>query len=150
LLSLSQQAGIAFYRINDRILVSPMEKGSSALVENIIERNVRITGKITDAVTGDPLVGASVIITGTRIGTIADTEGNYVLEVPEETLQLTCSYIGYQPKTIELGNQMVLDIMLEVDTQSLEEVIVVGYGVQDKRDVTGAISSVKGEDIGQN
>ncbi len=155
LLSLSKQAAIAFRRTNDRILVSripasKIERESPPVAENIIENNLRITGRVTDLKTGESLIGVSVIAIGTRIGTITDSEGYYTLEISEGTKQLTCSFIGYLTKIVSLGKETVLDIALEADSKSLNEVIVVGYGVQDKRDVTGAISSVREEYIERN
>ncbi|ODS72834.1 MAG: hypothetical protein ABS46_20690 [Cytophagaceae bacterium SCN 52-12] len=150
LLSLSEQADVSFRRVNDRILATRIERKAPPVAENIIEKNIRISGTVTDSKTGEPLIGVSIIGVGTQFGTISDKEGQYTLEIPEATTHLTCSLIGYQSKTVALNNQTTLYIALEVDSKSLTEVIVVGYGQQEKRDVTGSIASVREEYIERN
>lgn len=150
LLSLSEQADVSFRRVNDRVLASRIERKSLPVAENIIEKNIRISGSVTDSKTGEPLIGVSIVGYGTQIGTITDNEGKYTLEIPEGTTRLTCSLIGYQSRTVTLGDQTELDITLDVDSKSLSEVVVVGYGLEDKRDVTGSITSVREEYIERN
>jgi hypothetical protein len=90
----------------------------------------QVHGKITDE-TGEPLIGASVMIKGSTIGTVADMDGNFSLAIPSGGGQLQVSYIGYVPQTVPIsGNTM--NIVLEEDRVTLDEVVVVGYGVQDR------------------
>jgi TonB-dependent SusC/RagA subfamily outer membrane receptor len=104
-----------------------------------------ITGKITDA-TGAPLPGVSILIKGTTIGTSADVDGNYSLQAsPDDVLVL--SFIGYATKEVPVGNQSQLNVTLDEDTSTLQEVVVVGYGEQKKALNTGANLQVKGEDL---
>lgn len=107
-----------------------------------------ITGKVIDT-DGVALPGANVILRGTSTGTTTDVEGKYSLTVPDEGGVLVFSYIGYAPLEVPIGNQSVVDVTLSLDIQSLSEIVVVGYGVQKKSDVTGAVSSVKGGDLVQ-
>lgn len=101
----------------------------------------KITGMVVDQV-GAPVIGANVVVKGTTNGTITDVDGKFSLDVPENAiLQLT--YIGYYPLEVQIGKDSDLQITMKEDTQSLDEVVVVGYGVQKKRDLTGAVSSVK-------
>jgi TonB-linked SusC/RagA family outer membrane protein len=101
----------------------------------------RVTGTVADAVSGEPLIGASISEKGTKNGTVTDIEGKFSLTVGQNsTLQI--DYIGYTTLEIAVKNQSVLNIVLHEDTQALEEVVVVGYGTQRRSDVTGAISSV--------
>lgn len=94
-----------------------------------------------------PMPGVNVIIKGTSTGTATDVNGKFRLEVPNETVVLQFSFIGY--KTIEetVGSRSVIDVTLQSDTETLEEIVVVGYGIQKKSDLTGSISSVRGGDL---
>lgn len=98
---------------------------------------------------GKALPGVSILLKGTQRGTTTDQEGRFSIEVPNENAVLVFSYVGYISKEIGVGNQTRLDVVLEVDAKALEEVVVVGYGSQIRRDVTGAISTIKGGDIAQ-
>ncbi|NJO01190.1 MAG: TonB-dependent receptor plug domain-containing protein [Bacteroidia bacterium] len=105
-----------------------------------------ISGTITGT-DGEPLPGVNIIVKGTSIGTISDNQGKYTLGVPEDKNVLTFSFVGYNTQEIEIGNQSVIDITLEEDVEQMEEVVVIGYGTQEKRDVTGAISSISGKTL---
>lgn len=105
-----------------------------------------IKGQILDE-TGESMIGVSVLVKGTTIGTVTDFDGNYTLEVPSGKNILEISYIGYKTKEITIGNNSLINIKMEPDTQALDEVVVVGYGVMKKRDLTGSIASVKAADI---
>jgi len=104
----------------------------------------KITGVITD-VSGEPVIGATVKIKGTNTATITDVDGKYTIEVSSNSV-LQVSYVGFTTTDIPVGNKSQADLVLEEDTQALDEVVVVGYGVQKKRDLTGAVSSVKMSD----
>lgn len=97
-----------------------------------------------------PLPGVNVQIKGTTTGTVTDFNGKFSLSVDEAAKTLVFSFIGYLDKEMAIGTQSVFDITLDVDAEQLEEVIVIGYGVQKKSVVTGAIASVKQEDITQS
>lgn len=105
-----------------------------------------ITGAVTDAETGEPLIGANVLIQGVSSGTVTDFDGKYDLKVPEEAKKLEFSYTGYTPKVVEIGNQSAIDVQLAAG-QVLDEVVVVGYGTQKKKDVSSAIESLSAEDV---
>ena len=95
---------------------------------------------------GEPIIGANVKIKGQSIGTITDIDGRFVLDASTDaTLQI--SYIGYASLEMNTGNKKELNIVLKEDTETLEEVVVVGYGVQKKANLTGAVSSVKMDEI---
>ena len=102
-----------------------------------------VTGTITDANDGSPLIGANVLVKDAGVGSIADTEGRYSVNVPKGKNVLVFSCIGYKEQTITLKpGQRTLNVRMAEDTELLDEVVVVGYGVQRKRDVTGAMTSV--------
>ena len=105
-----------------------------------------VNGKVTDS-KGEPVIGASVFVVGsTNHGTETDLEGNYSLSVPSgASLKFSC--IGYATEVVPVGDRTVINVTLKDDTQFIEETVVIGYGVQKKSDVTGAIASVKDSDI---
>ena len=113
-------------------------------VQNVQQATKKITGTVVDA--QGPVIGASVMEKGTTNGTVTDFDGNFTLNVnPGATIVL--SYIGYETQEIKVGNQSNFNITLNEDDAVLEEVVVVGYGVQKKKLVTGATVQVKGEEI---
>ena len=95
---------------------------------------------------GEPLIGASVFIKGTSEGVVTDMDGTFALSVNEGAV-LTVSYIGYLPKDVEVGNRDNFNITLEPDSKTLEEVVVIGYGTVKKKDLTGSVASVRGDDL---
>ena len=116
-------------------------------IENkpINQQSKKITGQVTDQ-NGEPIIGANVIVKGSTTGTITDLDGNYSIEASSSDI-LLISYIGYNTKEIAVKNQSTVDIKLVEDTQNLDEVVVVGYGVQKKVNMTGSISNVKSEEL---
>jgi iron complex outermembrane receptor protein len=107
-----------------------------------------ITGTITDAETGETLIGANVLAVGFDVGTITDIDGNYTLTLPDGATALQFSYTGYTSQTVAIGASDVIDVILSAG-ELLEEIVVTGYGTQTKKEVTGSIVSVKSEDFNQ-
>ena len=103
-----------------------------------------VSGLVKDA-TGETLIGVNILLKGTTRGTITDIDGNFSLKVPGNDAVLTVNYIGYKTQEIEVGNQQSLTIIMDKDVKGLDEVVVVGYGVQKKKLVTGATAQVNGE-----
>lgn len=103
-----------------------------------------IKGVVKDAKTGELLIGANVVVKGTTTGTITDFDGAYRLQVPVNSI-IVVSYIGYKGQEIVVGNQTEINVNLEADGEKLDEVVVVGYGVMRKSDLTAAVASVKGD-----
>ena len=111
-----------------------------------VQQGKKVTGVVIDG-TGEPVIGANVVVKGTTNGTITDFDGNYTIEgVPADGV-LVISYIGYLSQEIPVGNQSAINVTLKEDTQTLDEVVVVGYGTMRKSDVTGSISTAKGEEM---
>ena len=107
-----------------------------------------ITGKVTSAA-GEPLPGVTVLVKGTTNGTATDASGNYTLSVPETAGTLIFSFIGYTTQERSFSGPGAINITLADDAKALEEVVVTGYGTQQKSDITGAVASVKGEEVAQ-
>ncbi|MBB6458973.1 SusC/RagA family TonB-linked outer membrane protein [Flammeovirga kamogawensis] len=112
---------------------------------NIFAQNKTLSGTILDGESSTPLPGVNVQVKGTVIGTVTDFDGNFTLSVPEESEILMFSFIGYKTQEAQIGSKTKFSISLEVDAEQLEEVVVVGYGVQKKSLITGATASVDTE-----
>lgn len=106
-----------------------------------VNEEITISGKVTDD-KGEGLPGVSIIVKGTQRGTVTDVEGAFLFNVPDESAVLIFSYVGYLQKEIVVGSQSNMTVQLLVDNKTLDEVVVVGYGTQSKRKVTGAVSSL--------
>lgn len=106
-----------------------------------------ITGTVTDATNGEPLPGVNIVIEGTTIGTISDTGGAYSLEVPGPDAVLFFSFVGYLPFDVTVGDRNVIDVTLTPSTELLDELIVIGYGVQRRSDLTGSVTRVSMDEL---
>lgn len=105
-----------------------------------------ITGVVIDQ-TKEPVIGASVVVQNTTNGCITDFEGRFTLEVSELPTKLQITYVGYKTQVVTVNNEKTLQIVLAEDTETLEEVVVVGYGSQKKANLTGAVASVKMDEV---
>ena len=110
-----------------------------------IQQTKKINGTVVDQ-SGEPIIGANVLEKGTTNGAITDLDGKFTLDVKSNAV-LTISFIGYKSQDVTVGNQRSITITLAEDTETLDEVVVVGYGTQKKKLVTGATVEVKGDDI---
>lgn len=107
-----------------------------------------ITGKVMGSDSQEPLIGVSIVIKGTTIGTITDVDGSYTIAAtPGQTL--VYSFIGYNKQERVVGDATAINVILDVNAELLGEVVAIGYGVQKKTDKTGAVANVKAEDLGQ-
>ncbi|WP_431200914.1 TonB-dependent receptor plug domain-containing protein [Mucilaginibacter sp. P19] len=105
-----------------------------------------VKGKVTDD-NSQPLPGVSVRLKGTSTGTQTDLNGNYSLNVPDGSVYLVFTYTGFEAQEVNVDSRAVIDIKLKAKDNSLSEVVVVGYGVQRKSDLTGAVTSIKSADL---
>ena len=125
-------------------MYSPLVANAENSVQAVQQSTKKITGTVSDS--QGPVIGASIVEKGTTNGTVTDLDGNFTLNVkPGATLVI--SYIGYTTQEIATGSQSSFNVTLQEDNTALEEVVVVGYGVQKKKLLTGATVQVKGEDI---
>ena len=139
--------GISYVIENKRIALKQASASSTnkQLKAENNDNKVRITGTVTDG-HGEPLTGVSVMVQGERIGVITDIDGNYEIEVPQGS-QLRFSYIGYTPEKKKADKSGKLDVVMTEDSQLLSEVVVIGYGTMDKKELTSAISHVGEKDF---
>lgn len=107
----------------------------------------QVSGQVTDATTGEMLPGVNVVIQGTQTGTATNSDGEYSIEVPDPESSLVFSFIGYASQTITVGDRNVIDVNLVSDFQALDELVVVGYGVQEKETLTGSVTEIGGANL---
>ena len=132
------------YSFKGTIWLFMLVLSSFMYVANAQQRNVQ--GMVTDP-NGEPIIGASVVVKGTTNGTITDFDGKFTLSnVPEKGI-ITITYIGYKGQDIPVAGKSTLKVTLAEDTETLDEVVVVGYGTQKKSDVTGSMVSVGAKEL---
>lgn len=137
------------YTIKDRqVIIFQDKQGSASVLANPMDQpqDFTVSGTVTDN-TGMPLPGASILEKGTTNGVQTDFDGNYTLTVPDKNAILVVSYIGFATKEITIDGQSVINITLEESAAALDEIVVIGYGSVKKSDLTGAVSSLKAEDM---
>jgi TonB-linked SusC/RagA family outer membrane protein len=113
------------------------------------QERISVSGKITDATNGQPLIGAGVLVKGTGTGTQTNIEGDFTLANVPSNATLVVNYLGYQQLEVAVNNQSTLNIKLQANTTSLDEVVVIGYGSASRRDLTGSITTVKGAEVAE-
>lgn len=133
------------YKVVDKDVILTVKKEKALPERQQRSTTRRITGTVTDK-NGESIIGANVSVKGTTTGTITDMDGKFELNVPAGG-KLQISYIGYISQEIALGEKNTYFIQLMEDTQKLDEVVVVGYGVQRKVTTTGAVSKLEGEEL---
>ncbi|SHG26426.1 TonB-linked outer membrane protein, SusC/RagA family [Salegentibacter echinorum] len=134
-----------FYEDQIFLTKKPAKLSSNTTPINLQE-TITVTGTVTEAETGMPVPAANILEIGTSNGVMTDFDGNYSIEVSEGAI-LKVSYIGYATQEVEVNGRNEIDIALKQDAAALDEVVVVGYGIQKKSDLTGAISSVNSEEL---
>jgi len=132
------------YKVNDKLIV--ILEAAPTVIQEQQEEARTIKGKVVD-VTGVGLPGVNVFVEGTTNGTITNIDGEYELNIKSDDQNIVFSFIGFQMQTIAISGRTQLDITLVEESIGLDEVVAVGYGVQKKSDLTGAVASVKSEDL---
>jgi TonB-linked SusC/RagA family outer membrane protein len=146
LASVSLQTNLNFVQVNDNIHVKIRNgnlKGDHVSI--IFKEEIKVTGTVRGE-TGEPIPGVTVLVKGSSTGTATDINGQYSLDAPEGSV-LLFSFVGFVTKEIAVENQSIIDVTLLEDISSLSEVVVVGYGTVERKDLTGAISSIKGQEL---
>ncbi|GAB3650271.1 TonB-dependent receptor [Echinicola sediminis] len=142
LTEIARQTNLSFKQVDDNIHVKQKEVLSLPQEQELV---IQITGTVTDE-NGQPIPGATIQVQGTSKGTVTDFNGNYSLDVDEGST-LIFSFLGYEKYVVEVGNQTKIDVSMVPDAQSLDEVVVVGYGTQKKVNVIGSVSQISSESI---
>jgi len=146
LIEVSAQTKLSFRQINNVINVKNKEKGNQTNEVEIITAAVTVSGRVSDT-EGEFLPGINVLIKGSSLGTVTNVQGRYSLTVPNEDDILVFSSIGYLTQEIPVNGRSTIDISMTEDIQSLEEVVVIGYGAVNRRDLTGSVAQVKPEEL---
>lgn len=134
------------YSINGKQVVITNKKIAKKAANAVSDGKSRtVTGHVTDQ-SGEALIGATIKVKGSNKGTISDMDGNYTIECPNGSV-LEISYVGFDTQEIKVANNSKFDITLTETSNSLNELVVIGYGTVKKKDLTGAVSAVKGDDI---
>ncbi len=129
------------YQVIDKYIVLVSKDDAKAVTP------VKVKGKVTEAKTGESLTGVVVKLEGTTKAALTDIEGKYLLGIPEIGSVLTFSFLGYETKKLKVTSDSLLNVALQTEVTSLDEVVVVGYGTTRKIDLTGSVSSVKTKDV---
>lgn len=141
---LFKDSGIS-YKIDDRqIALSRSEILNN--FQQTTQQQLTVTGKVTDQ-SGQPLPGATIVVKGTTQGTVTDAEGNYSLSNVAVNATLVFSFVGMETQEINVGNRTRIDVTLQEEAIALQEVVAVGYGTMQRREVTSSITSIKSEDL---
>lgn len=133
---LENQKSITYPAKLERLYASRLDQPFQTMVQTI-------SGRVTDLASGEPLPGVNVLAKGTTTGTVTDMDGQYRLTVADDITSLVFSFIGYTTEEVAIGGRSTIDVQLAPDVQSLQEVVVVGYGEQKKVNLTGAVSTLE-------
>lgn len=136
---------LTYEKINGKHYLVVLDKQMPQALPQV-KPTIKITGRITDT-QGELLIGVNIMEKGTSNGTITDVDGHYTLQVKDENATIVFSYIGYNKQEIPLNGRTTLNVVLQEDSKSLEEVVVVGYGTQKKVNLTGAVASIDGNTL---
>lgn len=112
-----------------------------------VTAQTQIKGRVIDGTLNEPLIGASIQVPGTTVGTVADLEGNFAFELPEGKFLIQVSMIGYKTQVVNVKGKTEVNVTLYEDAEVMEEVVVIGYGTMKKRDLSGSVSQIKSEDL---
>jgi TonB-linked SusC/RagA family outer membrane protein len=134
------------YQIVDRYIIITEEGNLNSNPANGVQAATKVVGKVTDS-TGAPLPGVSVVIKGSITGTITDSEGNYTISNVPANASLLFSFVGMKNQQITVAGKSTINVTLVEETVGIEEVVAIGYGTQKKRNVTGAMSQIKTEEL---
>ena len=144
LASVFESTDVDFYVMDRQIILSPRE-----YLANVKPMQPRaITGTITDE-NGDPIIGATIIVKGTTVGTISNDNGKFQLDIPDNAEALQFSYVGMTTQEMEIGNQSIFNITLSESSIGLDEVVVIGYGTMKKSSLTASVATLRDEKLSQ-
>lgn len=132
-----EDTGLKYRVLEDRLIV---------ITPANFSQEITVKGKITD-IEGNPLPGVNIVEKGTTNGAVTDLDGNYSINVSSANSVLIFSFIGYLSEEVEIAGQTSIDMTMVEDLVALEEVVVIGYGITRKSDLTGSVSSVEAEEL---
>ncbi len=131
--------------VRDKTTIDLLENGVPPRFQQPVDKT--ITGKVTDQNSKEPLPGVSILAKGTNTGTTTDANGNYRLTVADNVTTLVFSFVGFESIEEDINNRNVINLSLTPDVQALSQVVVIGYGSVERKDLTGSVASIKNEEI---
>ncbi|AKP53479.1 SusC/RagA family TonB-linked outer membrane protein [Cyclobacterium amurskyense] len=143
----SGQSKLAFRQTNNNISVTRSTKGSRVIEVISKVDDIGINGRVTSFSDKQGLPGVTILVKGTNIGTVTDIDGNFSLNVPNENATLVISFLGYETREESLNGRSIINVELSEDAKGLDEFVVIGYGIQKEREVTGSITSVEADQL---
>lgn len=144
--SINQSHGLEFYQINNSISVKFARSFPKQNGDVITEEASEISGYVYDE-NGESLPGATIKVVGLNIGTVTNVDGYFTLKIPEGHSNITISFIGYKKVTIDINSRSTISVNLSPDVEALDEVVVIGYGQNTKKEVSTSVSSVSAKDL---
>jgi TonB-linked SusC/RagA family outer membrane protein len=129
------------------IMLAAVMTFSAAASSSLTLQQKKVTGKVTDATSGEALPGVTIVIRGTTTGVASDLDGSYSIDVPSNSTVLQFTSVGYASQELTVGSRTVINVAMQSDVTMIEELVVVGYGFKKKRDLTGSISSITASSI---
>jgi TonB-linked SusC/RagA family outer membrane protein len=141
----SQKKPRIFLIVNLLLCLMLISVSSLSAVDNF--QQITVTGRVTDAANGEPLIGVSVVVSGTTTGTVTNASGDYSLNVPNEQSVLEFSFVGYQRQSVTVGNQRNITIALVEDIAVLDEIVVIGYSTRRQSELSSSIAIVSEETL---
>ncbi|AQG82369.1 SusC/RagA family TonB-linked outer membrane protein [Spirosoma montaniterrae] len=145
LVQLLTPLNLTYEAVSDKLII--LRDGPVAATNQPAPQDRRITGRVTATDNSQALPGVSVTLKGTNRGTTTDADGQYSMNIPDQGGTLVFSFVGYLSQEVAVGNRNAVDVNLAPDTRALNEVVVVGYGTAQQRDLTSAITSLKSRDL---
>ncbi|HOK60802.1 MAG TPA: carboxypeptidase-like regulatory domain-containing protein, partial [Tenuifilum sp.] len=113
---------------------------------SLMAQEISVTGKVTDAADGTPMIGVAIVVKGTTTGTITNVDGEFSIKCKGNDV-LVFSFVGYNTQEVAVGSRSVINVQMKQESKEIDEVIVIGYGVQKKSDRTGSVVNVKAEEL---
>lgn len=144
LLKIAEDANVEFKQVNNNIHIKASAKDEIVNYIKAVQDRI-ISGNVTSTEDNSGIPGVNVIVKGTSTGTVTDVEGNYSFEIPDGSVALVFSSVGFVTEEVAIGNQSVIDLVMKSDITALEEIVVIGYGTQQKVNLTGAVGIASGE-----
>jgi iron complex outermembrane receptor protein len=143
---------ISYEVVGNRIVLSKKEieivpqTTNTKELPNVINADINVTGQVTDE-KGQPLTGVSVLVKGSTRGTTSDGSGNFKIAVPDNDAVLVFSFVGYKKQEVSVAGRSKIMLSLQPENQNLEEVVVVGYGTQSRKNLVSAVTTIKPEEL---
>lgn len=138
-----RNTNITFEVVDRRILVT--SKGANPMVQ--VQGLLKVTGVVTNSLDNQPIPGVAVMVKGTSVGAITDIEGKYSINIPQAGKTLSFSFVGMKPLEIAIENKSVINVQMHEDVVGVDEVVVIGYGTRQKKDLTGSVSQISSEEL---